>query len=61
MVKKKKDPLYFALKKASSFTCSTSVRGLKLLVYEALSYECMRPPATIAGGLKLLAYAAVSY
>ena len=23
--------------------CPTEVRGLKLLVYEALSYKCMRP------------------
>jgi hypothetical protein len=28
--------------------------GLKLLVYEALSYKCMRPQATSVCGLKLL-------
>ena len=33
----------------------------KLLVYEALSYECMRPSATRVWGLKLLVYAALSY
>ena len=40
---------------------ATSVCGLKLLVYAALSYECMRPEATSVCGLKLLVYAAVSY
>ena len=40
---------------------ATSVCGLKLLVYEALSYECMRPSATRVGGLGLLVYEALSY
>ncbi len=33
---------------------ATSVRGLKLLVCEALSYQCMRPSATSVWSLKLL-------
>jgi hypothetical protein len=32
-----------------------------LLVYDALSYWCMRPCATTACGIKLLVYAALSY
>jgi hypothetical protein len=28
----------------------------KLLLYETLSYQCIRPSATSVGGLKLLAY-----
>ena len=40
---------------------ATSVCGLKLLVYAALSYECMRPSATSVCGLKVLLYAALSY
>jgi hypothetical protein len=40
---------------------STSVCGLKLLVYEALSYWCMRPEAADVCGLKLLMYEASSY
>jgi hypothetical protein len=51
----------------------TSVCGLKLLVYEALSFSCMRPSATeyllefasdVRGcivRLKLLVYEALSY
>jgi hypothetical protein len=35
--------------------------GLKLLVYQALSYQCMRPYATSVCGLKLLVYQALSY
>ncbi len=34
---------------------ATSVCGLKLRLYEALSYYCMRPSATTVCGLKLLA------
>jgi hypothetical protein len=37
-----------------------SARGLKLLLYEALSYACMRTYTTSAGGLKLLVYEALS-
>jgi hypothetical protein len=42
---------------------ATSVCGLKLLVYAALSYYCMRPQATCvcAYGLRLLVDAAFSY
>ncbi len=32
-----------------------------LLVYEALSYECMRPSATSVWGFKLQVYEALSY
>ena len=35
----------------------TSVCGLKLLLYAALSYYCMRPKAPSVSGLKLLVYA----
>jgi hypothetical protein len=35
--------------------------ALKLLVYAALSYWCMRSKATSVRGLKLLVYAAFSY
>jgi hypothetical protein len=35
--------------------------GFFWLVYEALSYSCMRPNATNACDLKLLVYAAFSY
>ena len=37
------------------------VWGLKLLVSEALSYQCIRPEATSVLGLKLLVYEALSY
>ena len=36
-------------------------KNLKLLMYEALSYMCMRPSATSVSGLKLLVYEASSY
>jgi serine/threonine protein kinase len=36
--------------------CITSPCGLKLLVYAALSYWCMRPQVTDVCGLKLLVY-----
>jgi hypothetical protein len=36
-------------------TYDASLRGIKLLVYEALRYQCMRPCATSVCGLKLLA------
>ena len=39
----------------------TPSRDLKLLVYEALSYTCMRPSATSVCGLKLQVYEALSY
>ena len=35
--------------------------GLQLLVYEALSYWCMRPSATSVCGLELLGYTALRY
>jgi translation elongation factor EF-1alpha len=35
--------------------------ALKLLVYEALSFCCMRCEATSVEGLKLLVYEALSY
>ena len=38
-----------------------SVSGLKLLVYQALSYWCMRPLDTGVCGLKLLVYEALRY
>ncbi len=41
-----------------SFHDFTVTRGLKLLVYEALSYSCIRPYATSVYGLKLLVYEA---
>jgi hypothetical protein len=40
---------------------ATSVGGLELLVYEALSYLCVRPYATTVGGLELLVYEVLSY
>jgi len=39
----------------------TSVGDLKLLVYEALSYECMKPKGASVCGFKLLVYEALSY
>ena len=39
---------------------ATRVFGLKLLVYAALSYCCVRPYATSVCGLKLLVYGALS-
>ena len=45
--------------------CDTSVCGLKLLVYEALRYKCVRPCATSVCydcmGLTILVYVALSY
>ena len=38
-----------------------SVCGLKLLVYAAFSYLCMRPSGTSVCGLQVLVYAAFSY
>jgi hypothetical protein len=35
--------------------------ALKLLVYEALRYQCMRPCATSAWGLTLLVHEALRY
>jgi len=49
------------LKLACLYHYATSVCGLKLLAYEAFSYECMRPGATGVCGLELLVYAALSY
>jgi hypothetical protein len=40
---------------------ATGVWGRKVLVYEALSYWCMRLWATSVWGLKLLVYEALSY
>jgi hypothetical protein len=45
---------------AARSTCMR-VCSLKLLVYAALSYWCMRPYATSACGLTLLVYAALRY
>jgi hypothetical protein len=39
---------------------ATSVCGLRLLVYEALSYKCVRPAASV-WGLELLVYTILSY
>jgi hypothetical protein len=40
---------------------ATSIYGLTLLVYAALSFSCMRPEATRASCLKLLVCEAFSY
>jgi hypothetical protein len=40
---------------------ATSVSGLTLLVYAALSYWCMRPYAASVCRLQLLVYAALRY
>jgi hypothetical protein len=40
---------------------TAGVFGLKLQMYEALSYQCMGPYATSVWGLKLLVYEALSY
>ena len=39
----------------------TIVRGLTLLVYAALNYECVKPYATNVCGLELLVYEPCSY
>jgi hypothetical protein len=43
-------------------TAATSVCGLKLLVYDALRNDCMRPETTSGEALhRLLVYEALSY
>jgi hypothetical protein len=40
---------------------SCSASALKLIVYAAVSYQCMRPYGTSVRGLKLIVYEALSY
>jgi hypothetical protein len=47
--------------KASEEERDASDAHERILVYEALSYQCMRPSATSVRGLTLLVYAAFRY
>ena len=58
------EPVYVSQKTSAQRLTHHNQRfsdGLKLLVYEALSYLCMRPDATCVCGLKLLVYEALNY
>ena len=45
---------------AAATSAKDLICGLKLLVYSAFGYQCMRPSTTSVCGLELLVYAALS-